>query len=598
MMGRPRGGNKPLNKNEKYSFEESWGKLLIYTKEHYITIIIALLAAMGGSIFTILGPDKLSAMTDVIVEGIMTGVDMEALKTIAFTLLGFYSLGIALSFIQGIIMANVTQKISKDMRTDISDKINKLPLSYFDSTSYGDILSRVTNDVDTIGQSLSQSVVNLVSAATLFLGTLFMMFRTNWMMTLAAIVSTLIGFILMALIISRSQKYFIRQQEYLGAINGHIEEVYNGHNVVKVYGAGRKLKKEFQTINRNLYDSGWKSQFMSGLMMPLMGFIGNFGYVAVSILGAVLAMRGTISFGVIVAFMVYIRLFTQPLNQIAQAATRLQSASAASYRVFSFLGEEELSDENEIPKTLENIKGDITFEEVEFGYHKDKRIINNFSAQIKAGQKVAIVGPTGAGKTTIVNLLMKFYEIDKGEILIDCNPISQISRENVHDLFCMVLQDTWIFEGTVMENISYSKKDISDEDIIKVCKDIGLDHFINTLPKGYQTILDESTTISEGQKQLITIARAIIKDSPMLILDEATSSVDTRTEILIQEAMDRLMKGRTSFVIAHRLSTIRNADLILVMNNGDIVESGNHDELLLEDGFYAELYNSQFEIAS
>ncbi len=596
-MMRGHKGNKFMKSeaNEKYSFEETWGKLLSYSKPFYPGIIIALLAAIGGSIFTILGPDKLSAMTDTITEGLLTGIDMKAIRNIAFTLVGFYGISILLSFIQSFIMANITQKMSKNMRTDISSKINRLPLKYFDSISYGDILSRVTNDVDTLGQTLNQSVVSLVSAITLFFGSLFMMFKTNWIMALAAILSTLIGFLLMGLIISRSQKYFTQQQEYLGAINGHIEEVYNGHNVVKVYNAEEKLRKEFQSINKSLYNSGWKSQFMSGLMMPLMGFVGNFGYVAVSITGAALAMKDNISFGVIVAFMVYVRLFTQPLSQMAQAATNLQSAGAASYRVFSFLGEEELADESSKDTLLENPKGNVVFKNVEFGYEKDKPIINDFSASIKSGQKIAIVGPTGAGKTTMVNLLMKFYEIDDGEIIIDGVPISKLTRENVHDLFCMVLQDTWIFKGTIRENIIYSKENISDEDLVKVCKSIGLDHFINTLSKGYDTVLDENANISEGQKQLITIARAMIKNSPMLILDEATSSVDTRTEILIQEAMDNLMEGRTSFIIAHRLSTIRNADLILVMNNGDIIESGTHNELLSQDGFYAELYNSQFE---
>ncbi len=594
MMRGPRGNQLMISK-EKHRFEDTWGKLISYSKPFFPAIIVALLAAIGGAIFTIIGPDRLSKMTDIITEGLMTGIDMIAIKRIAFTLAGFYAVSICLSFIQGLIMATVTQKISKGLRGEISSKINRLPLKYFDSTSYGDILSRITNDVDTIGQTLNRSVVSLVSAATLFFGSLFMMLKTNWIMAMAGIFSTILGFMLMAIIISKSQKYFIEQQEYLGLINGHIEEVYNGHNVVKVYNAKRKLKNEFQAINKKLYDSGWKSQFMSGLMMPLMGFIGNFGYVTVSITGATLAMRGSISFGVIVAFMVYIRLFTQPLNQIAQAATNLQSTSAASYRVFSFLGERELADETSKTAVLENTKGDINFKNVEFGYEKDKRIINKFSASIKAGQKIAIVGPTGAGKTTIVNLLMRFYETDKGEIAIDGLPISKLTRKNVHDLFCMVLQDTWLFEGTVKENIVYSKKDVSDEEVIKVCKAVGLDHFINTLPKGYETILDENASISEGQRQLITIARAMIKNSPILILDEATSSVDTRTEILIQEAMDSLMEGRTSFIIAHRLSTIRNANLILVMDKGDIIESGTHDELLMRGGFYAELYNSQFE---
>lgn len=589
--------NRIVLSNEKHKFEDTWGKLISYSKPFFLAIFIALLAAVGGAIFTIIGPDRLSKMTDLITEGLMGGIDMVAIRNIAITLAGFYGMSILLSFVQGFIMATVTQKISKGLRGEIAFKINRLPLKYFDTTSYGDILSRITNDVDTIGQTLNRSVVNLVSAATLFLGSLFIMFKTNWIMALAGIFSTLVGFMLMALIVSRSQKYFIAQQDYLGAINGHVEEVYTGHNVVKVYNAEEKLKNEFETINKHLYDSGWKSQFMSGLMMPLMGFIGNFGYVAVAITGAALAMNGKISFGVIVAFMVYIRLFTQPLNQIAQATTNLQATSAASYRVFSFLNESELANEEYKKTLLENIKGDIVFENVKFGYDVDRTIIHDFTASIKAGQKVAIVGPTGAGKTTMVNLLMRFYEIDQGAITIDGLPISQLTRENVHDLFCMVLQDTWIFEGSVKENIIYSKSNISDEEVINVCKAVGLDHFINTLPQGYDTILDENASISEGQRQLITIARAMIKDSPMLILDEATSSVDTRTEILIQEAMDNLMEGRTSFIIAHRLSTIRNADLILVMNNGDIIESGNHNELLARDGFYADLYNSQFEEA-
>lgn len=594
---RGHGGNQNVtsDKDIKYSFEEAWGKLFSYSKPFLPAIIIAILAAAGGSIFTILGPDRLSALTDTITEGFMTGIDMKAIKIIAFTLAGFYGMSVLLSLLQGFIMVTVTQKMSKGMRTDISSKINRLPLRYFDSVSYGDILSRVTNDVDAIGQTLNQSVASLVSAITLFIGSLFMMFRTNWIMTLVAIVSTIVGFMLMSLIISKSQKYFTQQQEYLGKINGHVEEVYNGHHVVKAYNAEEKLGKDFQSINEDLYNSGWKSQFLSGLMMPLMSFIGNFGYVTVSITGAVLAMNGKISFGVIVAFMVYIRLFTQPLSQMAQAATNLQLAGAASYRVFSFLGEEELEDTGTEEYLLDKVKGNIEFKNVEFGYEKDKKIIKNFSASVKSGQKIAIVGPTGAGKTTMVNLLMRFYEIDNGEITIDGMPISRLTRDNVRDLFCMVLQDTWIFQGTVRENIVYSEENVSDEELVKVSKAVGLDHFINTLPKGYDTVLDEHANISEGQKQLMTIARAMIKNAPMLILDEATSSVDTRTEILIQKAMDNLMEGRTSFIIAHRLSTIKNADLILVMDNGDIVESGNHDDLLSQNGFYAELYNSQFD---
>lgn len=591
-------GNRSMGfmvKGEKHAFSETWGKLIFYCKRYFLALIIALLCAAGGTIFTLIGPDKLSEMTDTIIAGLITGIDMKAIESIALTLITFYATSILLSYAQGFIMATFTQKVSKRMRADISCKINRLPLKYFDSTSYGDILSRVTNDVDTIGQTLNQSISNIVSAVTLLFGSVIMMFTTNWIMALVAIGASLLGFVLMMLIISRSQKYFTQQQELLGAINGHVEEVYNGHNVIKVYNAEDELRKEFQNINRDLYKNAWKSQFMSGLMMPLMSFIGNFGYVAVCVTGATLAINGTISFGVIVAFMVYVRLFTQPLTRMAQAATSLQSTGAASYRVFNFLEEEELANEYDKHTVLDTTKGNIIFKNVQFGYDENKLIIHDFSATVKAGQKIAIVGPTGAGKTTMVNLLMRFYEINKGEITIDGIPISALTRENVHDLFCMVLQDTWLFEGTIHENIIYCKENVLDEDVRKVCKEVGIHHFIKTLPMGYDTVLDENASISAGQKQLITIARAMIQNSPMLILDEATSSVDTRTEVLIQEAMDKLMVGRTAFIIAHRLSTIKNADLILVMNNGDIIESGTHQELLSQKGFYADLYNSQFE---
>lgn len=594
MRGRYR-RNELLLKQEKYRFQDTWAKLFSYAKPYIIVIIIALIAAVGGSFFIIIGPAKLAAMTDVITEGLVTNVDMVAVSKLAFTLASFYLISITLSFMQGLIIATVTQKIAQRLRQEIAIKINRLPLKYFDVTSYGDILSRVTNDVDTIGQTLNQSLVNLVAAITLFFGSLIMMFITNWIMALSAIISTFIGFLLMVFIISKSQKYFVAQQEYLGAVNGHIEEVYSGHNVVKAYNAEPQLRDKFQILNQNLYNNSWKAQFISGLMMPIMGFIGNLGYVVVSIIGAVLVLKGNITFGVIVAFMVYIRLFTQPLNQMVDAATYLQATSAASYRVFSLLNETELINENSKNLVLEKVKGDITFKNVEFGYQKDKKIINDFSVAIKAGQKIAIVGPTGVGKTTIVNLLMRFYELNKGEITIDGISIAKLTRENVHALFCMVLQETWLFAGTVKENIIYSKENIKEAEVIKVCKSIGLDHFINTLPNGYETILDEKTDIAEGQKQLITIARAMIKKAPMLILDEATSAVDTRTEVLIQTALDRLMEGKTAFIIAHRLSTIRNADLILVMNNGTIIESGNHQELLSKNGYYANLYNSQFE---
>ncbi len=590
--------NQPMRRieeGEKHAFSETWGKLISYCKAYFPAIIIALLCAAGGTIFTLVGPDKLSEMTDTISTGLMNGIDMKAIRSITLALAAFYSSSVILSYVQGYIMVTVTQKVSKNMRTDISCKINRLPLKYFDSTSYGDILSRVTNDVDTIGQTLNQSIGNLVSAVTLFFGSVIMMFTTNWIMALVAIGASLLGFVLMMLIISHSQKYFTEQQELLGAINGHVEEVYNGHNVIKAYNAEDELRKEFRTINRNLYKNAWKSQFISGLMMPLMSFVGNFGYVAVCVAGAALAIKGTISFGVIVAFMVYVRLFTQPLSQMAQAATSLQSTGAASYRVFTFLGEEELANENGKYTVLGTAKGNVVFKNVQFGYDENKLIIHDFSATVKTGQKIAIVGPTGAGKTTMVNLLMRFYETNQGEIAIDGIPISVLTRENVHGLFCMVLQDTWLFEGTIRDNIIYCKENVSDEDVVKVCKAVGIHHFIKTLPMGYDTVLDENASISAGQKQLITIARAMIKNAPMLILDEATSSVDTRTEILIQEAMDKLMTGRTSFIIAHRLSTIKNADLILVMNNGDIIESGTHQELLSQNGFYADLYNSQFE---
>lgn len=593
-MGRgPSAGGKAKN------FKKSIGKLLGYCKKYLPLIAAALVLAVTGTIFSLIGPNKLKDITNIIQEGFMSpqGVDTDRVSEIGFFLVTLYVLGFIFTYAQGFIMTGVTQRITKNLRNDISHKINVIPLSYFNKTSYGDVLSRVTNDVDMIGQSLNQSIVSLVTAVTMFLGSLLMMFVTNAVMAVTAVLSTFIGFFLMSLIMSRSQKYFMQQQESLGKINGHIEEIYSGHNVVKVSNAMGKASEEFEAINNKLFNSAWKSQFLSGLMQPLMGFIGNFGYVAVCIVGAALVINGKTTFGVIVAFMIYIRLFTNPLSQIAQAATSAQSAAAASERVFEFLEEKQLSDESSKTKRLTNVKGDVEFRNVSFGYTPEKTIINNFSAHAKAGEKIAIVGPTGAGKTTMVNLLMRFYELDGGEILIDGTPISQLTRENVHEQFCMVLQDTWLFEGTVRENIVYSKKNVSDEDVIKACKAVGIHRFIRSLPHGYDTILDDKANLSAGQKQLITIARAMIENAPLLILDEATSSVDTRTELLIQEAMDKLTEGRTSFVIAHRLSTIKNADLILVMKDGDIIESGNHEELLAKKGFYSELYNSQFETA-
>jgi len=596
-MGRGRGMGSGGGEKAK-DFRKTIGKLIAYMKPYVPAVIIALLLAVIGTVFNIIGPDRLGKITDLITEGMRAGIDLSAVGSIGLLLAILYGLGFLFNYAQGFILATVTQRVSKKMRSDITQKINRLPLKYFDSTSYGDVLSRVTNDVDTVGQTLNQSAGTLVTAITMFLGTLIMMFSINVLLALSALASTIIGFALMMLIMSKSQKYFTAQQRELGKINGHIEEIYAGHNVVKVYNGEKNAQKTMRLINEKLYDSAWKSQFMSGIMQPLMNLIGNLGYVVVCVVGAVLTINGSITFGVIVAFMIYVRLFTQPLSQMAQAATNLQSAAAAGERVFEFLEESELEDESAKTMTLTDVKGDVEFENVTFGYSRDKIIIHNFSASVKAGQKIAIVGPTGAGKTTMVNLLMRFYEVGGGNIRIDGIPIRSLTRDNIHQLFCMVLQDTWMFEGTVKENIVYNKKDVTDEQIITACKAAGVDHFIRTLPQGYDTILDDKANLSAGQRQLITIARAMVENAPMLILDEATSSVDTRTEVLIQEAMDKLMAGRTSFVIAHRLSTIKNADMILVMKDGDIIESGKHEELLAQNGFYAELYNSQFEGAA
>ncbi|MCA1035070.1 MULTISPECIES: ABC transporter ATP-binding protein [Bacillus] len=588
----PEGGQKPKN------FKKTIKKLVSYCRAYLPFIVTALVLAMAASIFSIIGPDLLSRITDLIAEGLMTEINLDEVVSIASILAFLYGLGFLFNYIQGFIMATVTQRVSKNLRSDLSSKMNRMPLKYFDSGSTGDVLSRVTNDVDLIGQTMNQSLSTLVSAITMFLGSLVMMFYTNWIMAVSAILSTLIGFVFMSFLISKSQKYFAQQQAELGRLNGHIEEIYSGHSVVKVYNGEPEAKATFHKINTRLYESAWKSQFLSGLMMPIMMFVGNLGYVVVCVAGAVLAVNGSITFGVIVAFMIYIRLFTQPLSQLAQAAANLQATAAASERVFEFLAEDELENEDNKKTVLNDVKGEVEFKNVRFGYSEDKMIINDFSALAKSGQKVAIVGPTGAGKTTIINLLMRFYEVSGGEILIDGVPTKELSREKLRSLFCMVLQDTWLFEGTIRENIVYSRKGISDQEVAEAAKAVGLHHFIQTLPMGYDTILDDKANLSAGQKQLITIARAMVKDAPLLILDEATSSVDTRTEVLIQEAMDKLTAGKTSFVIAHRLSTIKNADLILVMKDGDIIESGNHEELLGQNGFYADLYNSQFEDAS
>lgn len=579
-------------------FKGTWKKLIAYCSKYTVAILIAIVCAAGGTIFTLVGPDKLSELTGVIARGLKGGIDMQAVAAIGRTLILFYICSIILSFTQHFIMTTIAQILSRQMRRDITQKINRLPMDYYNRTSHGDILSRVTNDVDMISQSFNQSVGMLVSAITLFLGSLFMMLITNVLMTLTAIAAIFIGFMLMRLITSHSQKYFARQQRHLGELNGHIEEMYSGHTVIKAYNGEAHAQETFDALNGDLRDSAFKAQCLAGLMQPMMIFIGNLGYVAVCVAGAVLTMHGQIGFEVIVAFMMYVRFFTQPLSQMAQAAQTLQSAAAAGERVFEFLEAEEMKDESDKTAHLDNVKGHVEFSHVRFGYEPGKTIIHDFSAQAKPGQKIAIVGPTGAGKTTLVNLLMRFYEIEDGDIRIDGVSTRSVPREDVHSQFCMVLQDTWLFEGTIRENLIYCTPNVSDAKMEQACKAVGLDHFIRTLPHGYDTVLNDQLNLSQGQKQQLTIARAMIADRPMLILDEATSSVDTRTEMQIQKAMDALMENRTSFVIAHRLSTIKNADLILVLKDGDVIESGTHEELLAQNGFYAELYNSQFEQAS
>jgi len=579
-------------------FKGSIIKVFTFHKKYIPFIILSLVLSTISSILAIIGPDKLKEITNIISVGLRDNVDLNAIKIVGFSLVFLYTLSFIFHYIQEYIMTIVTNKYTKSMRNEIACKINRLPLSYFDKVTIGDVLSRVTNDIDAIGQTMNQSLARLVSAATMFLGSLIMMIYTNYIMAITAVVSSVLGFFLMTFIMQRSQKYFNAVQTGLGDINGHIEEVFSGHNIIKVYNATSEANQEFDRINEKLFHDGLMSQFYSGLMPPIMNFIGNLGYVCVCIVGAILTIHGTISFGVIVAFMMYIRLFTQPLNQFAQGFTQLQSTAAAGERVFEFLEQDEMSRENNndfIKLDKEDVRGDLEFKNVKFGYNEEKIIIKNFSARIKAGQKVAIVGPTGAGKTTIVNLLMKFYDIYSGDIIIDDVSIKKLTRKNVHDLFTMVLQDTWLFNGTIRENVIYNHKGVSNEEVYEACKTVGLDHFIKTLPKGYDTELSDVDSLSAGQKQLLTIARSMIEATPFLILDEATSSVDTRTEKLVQEAMDKLTKGRTSFIIAHRLSTIKNADLILVMNDGDIIEQGTHEELLNKNGFYATLYNSQFE---
>lgn len=648
---------RPARTMEKSKdFKGSMKKLIKSLKSFHILLIISLVLAMASAILALVSPNKLSDLTnevtlgitpnisEEVISSIMTddsisaedklefskileqarentdnktellksfdelptsiydkikpSIDMKKVKNIALLLVILYLISALFSYIEGILMTVVSNGYAKNLRTNISKKINKLPLKYFDSHETGDILSRVTNDVDTIATNLNQSLTTLVTSITLFIGSIIMMFTTNWIMALTAIVSSLIGFSFMGLILGKSQKYFTERQTELGNLNGYIEEIYSGHNVVKAYNGDREARENFGKLNDKLFVCNRKSQFLSGLMPPMMSFVGNLGYVAVCVVGALLTMNNTISFGVIVAFMIYVRLFTNPMGQMAQAMTSLQSTVAASERVFEFLNEEEMSDQKHLTKYLskDSVKGEIEFKNVKFGYDKDKMIINDFSVKAKPGEKIAIVGPTGAGKTTMVNLLMKFYEINDGDILIDGVSTKELTRENIHELFVMVLQDTWVFDGTIRDNIKFNKENVNDEEIWAACKTVGIDHFIKTLPGGLHCKLDETETISQGQKQLLTIARGMIENEPFLILDEATSNVDTRTEELVQKAMDKLTSGRTSFIIAHRLSTIKNADKILVMKNGDIIESGTHDELMSKNGFYAELYNSQFEL--
>ena len=652
----PRMGSHGAGLEKSKDFSGSMKRLLKGLSPWKIAMYVSLILAMISAIIALIAPNKLSSITDLITDGIKPNISEEVIKEImtdkdisdedkkelsilmeeykegktdnileeidnlpksiynkiepkmniqrikqiAILLAILYLVSAIFSYIESFAMTHVSNRFAQSLRTNISNKINKLPLKYFDTHETGDVLSRVTNDVDTIAQNLNNSLATLVTSITLFIGSIIMMFVTNGIMAITAILTSILGFSLIAIILKNSQKYFILRQKQLGDLNGYIEEVYSAHNVVKAYNGEKLSNKEFDALNDGLYDSNRKSAFLSGLMPPIMGFVGNLGYVAVCIAGAVLVMKGKISFGVIVAFMIYVRLFTNLLSQIAQAMTSLQSVAAASERVFDFLDEDEMVLENDKKKHLDisKVKGEIEFKNVSFGYDKNRTIINDFSAKAKKGQKIAIVGPTGAGKTTIVNLLMKFYEIDKGDILIDGVSINDLTRENIHDLFIMVLQDTWLFDGTIRDNIKFNKEDVNDDQIWEACKVVGVDHFIKTLPGGLDSVLSDSDSISQGQKQLLTIARGMIKDAPFLILDEATSNVDTRTEELVSKAMDKLTHGRTSFIIAHRLSTIKNADLILVMKDGNIIEQGNHNELINQNGFYAELYNSQFDTIS
>lgn len=597
-IGGPGHRGPVVPKERPQAFKTAWMKLLRYFRRYRLQISAIVAMGMIGTMLTLIGPNMLSKMTDLIEEGVTTGnMDLDAVTRIGMLLVILYAASGILNFLQGFILAKVAQMTGRNLRDDISRKINRLPLRFFDTSVQGDLQSRVTNDADTVGQSMNQCIQSLITAATLLVGSIIMMSLTNMEMMVTAVVSSLSGFVLVFFILRRSHKFFVQQQQNLGEMNGHIEETYSNHLIVHAYNGQEIAKRNFDEINDRLFKSSFRSQFMGSLTPPLMEFLSNFGYLMVCVVGAVLVVDGKISIGIIVAFMLYVRLFTQPLNQLSRVLVEMQSVAAAAERVFQFLEEPEMDDESDKTYLTKPVRGDVEFRDVCFGYVPGKEIIHGFSAKVKAGQKVAIVGPTGAGKTTLVNLLMRFYEVDSGDILIDGTSIKEMRRSELRDRFCMVLQDTWIFEGTIRENIIYSKEGVTEEQVIEACRAVGLYHFIQTLPDGLDTMLSERANISMGQRQQITIARAIIEDAPMLILDEATSSVDTRTEVIIQEAMDSLTDRRTSFVIAHRLSTVRNADLILVVRDGSIIEQGNHEQLLSRNGFYYDLYNSQFEDA-
>ena len=589
-----------MRPTEKTDPKGALNDLSAYMRKSLGVVILALVLAALSAVLTIIGPDQVGKIATIMSDGLLGGIDLAAIARVGILLAVIYGLSALFGFIQHYIMASVTLKMSYRMRAELSEKINRVPQKYFNFHAQGDILSRITNDVSTLQQGLTNSLPTIISAATQFAGCLIMMFVTEWRLALVSLGITLVGLLLVVFIMSRSQKYFTARQESLGKLNGYVEEMYSGHEVVRISRAAEPVGKTFDTLNDAVYDANWRSQFLSGVMQPLMNVIGNLSYVAVCVLGSILAIQGIIDIGVIVSFILYVRLFTSPLTQIAQGMTNLQTASASAHRIFDFLGSEEMPDESEKPELPRPVRGEVDFEHVRFSYpdSPDKTIIKDFSAHVAPGQKVAIVGPTGAGKTTMVNLLMRFYEIADGCIKIDGVPSQDIRREDVHKLFGMVLQDTWLFEGTVRENLVYNLPDVTDEQLNRVCCACGLDKFVRSLPNGFDTVLSESTSISAGQKQLLTIARAMLQNAPMLILDEATSSVDTRTELLIQRAMDKLTENRTSFVIAHRLSTIKNADLILVMKDGDVIESGTHETLMQQNGFYAALYNSQFDQAS